>query len=89
MNDPYDFYPNHPANEVDPVFVHGVVGSDQFADERFEGLDLGAIDEQLDIQEAKDLARALAARFNMTVTVEVSDEDGWVTETRRFRPKKN
>lgn len=89
MTDPYDFHPNHPANETDPVFVHGYICPNQFSDDRFEGVDLGQVDEQLDIDEAKDLARSLANRFNMKVAVEISDEDGWHTETRRFGPKKN
>ena len=56
MNDPYDFYSNHLANEVEREARYGYINPNQFAD--FEDVDLtGKIDEELDIEEAEKVDR--------------------------------
>jgi hypothetical protein len=81
VNDPYDSYPNHPANQAELVARFGYINPNQFP----EGRDLkGQADETLHIEEAEAVAQMLADEFGVTVTVDVTDEDGMALEPRTF-----
>ena len=71
MNDPYDFHPNHPANERDPVARYGYINPNQLPEEALSA----KVDCELDIEEAEKVAQDLADKFGITVTVDVTGEN--------------
>lgn len=77
-----DNHPNHPANakEFEPAF--GYICPNQFAqiEEHISGLD-----EQMSADDALARARELAELHRMDVKVELSEEDGFDTQTRTIK----